>query len=110
MMRKENSTNYINRSYLIDECVLSKALEKITGRWKIQILFLIHFKENRFSQLKHRLPQISDRMLGLRLHDLLEAKLILKRGSGTLTTYELSAKAQKLLPILEAITDWERGL
>jgi len=88
---------------------MTVALEMISGRWKMQILYCVHFGENRFSTIKKRIPRISDRMLGLRLGDLIEDGLILKSIQGDDVVYALTAKAQRLIPVLNQITDWYVG-
>lgn len=104
--RKATSSNYVNQRYLNEGCALSLAFETISGRWTSQILFCVYFGRNRFALIKKELPRISDQILGLRLKQLLEHKLITKKKSELEFHYELTSKGEKLIQLLDDLTEW----
>lgn len=105
--RKTSSSNSVNRAYLANDCALTVALEMLSGRWTTQVLFVIHFGENRFSMIKKRLPGISDQLLGLRLNHLMENKLIIKKEIAGEKFYSLTDRAEKLVLILDQLGSWQ---
>jgi len=108
--RKPNSSNFQNRTVLARECALSAALERISGRWKMQTLYAIKLGEARFSRIKKRLPGISDRMLGLRLEELAEEGLIAKDVARLGVEYRLLPQGQRLMEIMDDVMAWSGGL
>ncbi len=90
-------------------CGVELALEFIGGKWKTVIL--AHLKEGalRYGQLRERIPALSDKMLTQRLADLQTLGLVRKRkngGRGAQSSYELTARAMTLRPVLTALNEW----
>ncbi|HEY5824404.1 MAG TPA: winged helix-turn-helix transcriptional regulator [Cyclobacteriaceae bacterium] len=73
--RKKNST-YARNEESIVECDLTYAINKIGGRWKLQILDKLENGKLRFSELKKAFPLITERMLTLQLRALEKDGLI----------------------------------
>lgn len=109
-MKKEDSTNSINKVFLHNSCKVNEALDLISGRWKAIIIFHIAEKANRFSLLKAALLQkISDQTLGRQLKELEKSNLIGKTfipGFPARVDYYLTANGEALLPILNALDEW----
>lgn len=108
-MKKENSSNAINKEFLHRSCKVNEAMDLISGRWKALIIIFIGEKTNRFSLLKAVLGNISDQTLGRQLKELENAKLITKTiipGVPVRVDYELTKKGKSLLPILDALEEW----
>ena len=105
--RKRNSSNFINRTYLEKECVLTNAIEIIGSRWTVQVLYALNFGDDRFSKIKTRLRGISDQSLGTRIKHLQDVRLIQKNTKDNDITYALTARAKRLIKILDALVDWQ---
>jgi DNA-binding HxlR family transcriptional regulator len=86
-----------------------RAIELIGGRWTGPILQILMAGPARFAQLRDTIPQISDRMLSERLHEL-EAEGIVVRAvipaSPVRVEYALSEKGRQLQGSLEAVGRW----
>src|SRR3546814_686022 len=55
---------------------LRHALMLIAGKWKLEILWLLHHRIHRFGELKRSIPRMSQHMLTLQLRELEEDGLI----------------------------------
>src|SRR3546814_2919492 len=55
---------------------LRHALMLIAGKWKLEILWLLHHRIHRFGELKRSIPGMSQHMLTLQLRELEEDGLI----------------------------------
>jgi DNA-binding HxlR family transcriptional regulator len=108
-MRKENSTNAINRENLINQCPVNYTLELIGGRWKTLILFNLQNKPLRFSELKRSLPGVTEKMLTQQLREL-EADNLLTRTVypevPPRVEYALTDLGKSLHPVLTNIARW----
>ncbi len=108
-MIKQNSSNALNKAFLLNACRINGALELIAGRWKA--LILIHISEgvNRFSLLKNVLPSISDQALGKQLKTLEKDGLLSREIVAEVpvrVNYHLTEKSTALLPILSDLSNW----
>lgn len=87
-------------------------IEKIEGRWILQILICLNAREHRFSELRAAIPRISSNILTDRLRAL-ERTGIVERyplpppALGQI--YSLGAAAAGLEPILAALANWQAG-
>src|SRR6202047_1904161 len=89
-----------------------KALGVLTGKWKLEILWLLNQRLHRFGQLRRAIPGITQHMLTAQLREL-EADGLVRR---TLyaevpprVEYEITQKARRLEPVFEAILTWARA-
>ncbi|WP_421765134.1 winged helix-turn-helix transcriptional regulator [Ekhidna sp.] len=108
-MRKTTSTNYENLQILEMSCGLSYAVELITGRWKVNILWYLTKGVNRYGQLKKNIEGISEKMLTQRLKDLEYDGLILRKDFHTVpphVEYSLSKAGELLVPVLNQLCRW----
>lgn len=107
-VRKQNSTYSKNEKW-ISECDLTYAVQKISGRWKLQILSLLEDHTLRFSELKKEFPSITERMLILQLkaleHDGLIKRMIYAEVP-LRVEYELTEMSTELRPILKQLSNW----
>jgi DNA-binding HxlR family transcriptional regulator len=90
-------------------CGVEFALAMVGGKWKPVIL--AHLKEGalRYSELRARIPALSDKMLTQRLKELTALGLVRRRksgGRGAHSSYELTVRARSLRPALTALNDW----
>jgi len=108
-MRKVQSTNYEHQNALAADCGLTYAMLLLSGRWKINILWMVKNGVNRYGLLKSSIAGISEKMLTERLKDLENIGLIDRLDFQTTpphVEYSLSEAGLLLSPILEALTEW----
>jgi DNA-binding HxlR family transcriptional regulator len=106
--RKKNSTYSRNEETLI-ECDLTYAINKIGGRWKLQLLDQLERGKQRFSDLKRAFPGITERMLTLQLKTMEQDGLIKRTVHAEVpprVEYELTPQAKELTPILSQLSAW----
>lgn len=106
---KETSTNFANRTALADECPEVYTANMIGGQWALVICSWLMSGKLRFSELKIRLPNITERMLTLQLRRL-EASNIVKRTVYAevppRVDYELTPIGYELKPVIQALEIW----
>lgn len=90
-------------------CPVDATISKIGGKYKAVILF--HLKQNilRYSEIKKKIPGITDKMLAQQLRELENDELIVRTIYPVIppkTEYSLSELGQTLAPILDALCDW----
>ena len=109
-MKKEQSTNYLNKQFLIQVCELNSAISMISGQWKSQIVYSISQGNNRFHLLQNELPHISETVLARQLKELESHAILIKQDiPDTIPKgikYLLTNKGTDLVPILENLCDW----
>jgi DNA-binding HxlR family transcriptional regulator len=88
-----------------------EAVELIGKRWTGAIVDALLPGPLRFSAIAHSVPQISDRLLSIRLREL-EGKGIVARhvldGAPVRVEYALTSKGRALEPAIGALRDWAR--
>lgn len=105
-MKKENSTNSENDRILQNYCNAHKILSKISGRWKVSILFALKDNKLNYSDFKTALPSsITDRVLTKQLKELQESELIENDKDKTKSEYFLTEAGKKVLNLLQYIND-----
>jgi DNA-binding HxlR family transcriptional regulator len=89
-----------------------KALGVLTGKWKLEILWLLNLRMHRFGELRRAIPGITQHMLTAKLREL-EADRLVKRTIYAevppRVEYEITPKARRLAPVFEAIRSWAQG-
>ncbi|AXY73561.1 transcriptional regulator [Paraflavitalea soli] len=107
--RKLTSTNAINREQLIEFCGMIYAVDMLGGRWKLLILYKLEARTLRFSELKKRIPNITDRMLTLHLQELEKNGLVLRNAYAEVpprVEYQLTESAKQLIPVWKQLEEW----
>lgn len=111
--RKEASSNAQNQRTLARACVANEVLERISRRWKMQILYSIRRGVGTFGALKVELPGVSDHVLGRRLRELTLEGLVLRRevtgAAPPRATYAITRRGGALLAIMQGLCDWAEG-
>jgi len=111
-MRKLTSTNAENEAYLHAICPMQAALDLLSGRWKLLLLWYISLGATRFSLLQARIPA-SGKMLSQQLKELQASGLITKTAYAEVPPrieYALTERARALLTALQQLNEWGRGL
>jgi DNA-binding HxlR family transcriptional regulator len=90
-------------------CAVELAVDVIGGKWRPVIL--AHLKEgvHRYSELRRRMPAVSEKMLTQRLRELETDGLVVRYDHKTAAPhveYQLTAEGLSLVPVLQALHDW----
>ena len=89
-----------------NNCPLSACMDAIGGAWTANILWYLRGGPRRFSELRHDIPDISAKMLTVRLREL-EKKYIVERSvlptSPPSVEYCLTDLGHELMPAIEGI-------
>lgn len=107
---KPGSSNACNRLILSESCEVNEVLLNISSRWKMQILHSIAAGRSQFSLLKKAFPSLSDQVLGKRLSELTDDKLVVKsilaEKSPIQIIYTPTHKGNELLKIIDDLHKW----
>lgn len=86
-----------------------EAMRPLTGKWKLEILWQLAQRRQRFGELKRSLTGITQHMLSLRLREL-EAEGLITRtvyAENVLRVeYEISEAVHGLKPVFQAVVAW----
>ncbi|ADB29500.1 transcriptional regulator, HxlR family [Kribbella flavida DSM 17836] len=96
-----------SRSYR-DSCGIARALDVVGERWALLVVRELLLEPQRFSELRHALPNISSNLLADRLRELEHRGVIRRRPAATerAQAYELTEWGRKLEPMLAALGEW----
>ncbi|MFD1848554.1 winged helix-turn-helix transcriptional regulator [Oceanobacillus bengalensis] len=93
-----------------DYCRVEDALGILVGKWKpIILLILLQEGTNRFSDLKRRMPGITQKMLTKQLRELEEEDIVQRVVYPQVppkVEYSITEYGRSLEPILEAMHEW----
>ncbi len=94
-----------------DGCPVEAALEQISGKWKGLVIYHLLNETLRFSELKRRVGDVTQRSLTKQLREL-EADGIINRTVFPVVPpkveYCLTEKGHRLSPVVEALHYWGR--
>ena len=85
------------------------ALGALTGKWKLEILFLLGLRLYRFGELRRAIPGITQHMLTATLRELERDGLVNRTVYPEVpprVEYEMTSKARRLAPVFDAILKW----
>ncbi|GAA0765915.1 helix-turn-helix transcriptional regulator [Ideonella azotifigens] len=106
---KERSSVQKNKQAVLEVCPVTYVMERIGGYWKPVILYELSFGEMRYSELRRRMPGISEKVLIQQLKQL-EADGLLTREARPVVpphvTYSLTLAGRDMLPVMRAMVDW----
>lgn len=104
--------------YMKDQCLkyeicpMVLVQDLLSGKWKILILWYLSRKSLRFSDIKKRLPNATQKMLTMQLRSLEEDKLIYRKVYPVVppkVEYGLTEVGKRILPILEMMHSFGSG-
>lgn len=90
-------------------CPVAKAAQLLEGRWTTRIVRDLLGGTKRYSQLLHSLERISPKVLSARLQFLEQQGIVHKTTYPEVpprTEYYLTARGEKLRPIIEAMAEF----
>ena len=94
------------------DCSVAATSELIGSKWTALIIHDLSEGPRRFTQLEHACPGISPRTLSERLDMLEEQEIVIRQTypeSPPRVEYELTAKGEALLPIIDAMRKFGRS-
>ena len=98
----------------IYHCAMDITMDYIGGKWKTVVLWYLKNGTHRFAELKKLIPDITEKMLSIQLKTLEEDGLITRKAYGTKppirVEYSLTEFGKTLIPALNAIAKWGRGI
>lgn len=99
-------TRVVNR---LPSLPIERALKAISGRWKAVILYHLLDGPKRLSELKRRLPQISQKVLVQQLRELEEHRLVHREvfsQAPPRVDYSATPLGLSLEPVMLALCEW----
>jgi DNA-binding HxlR family transcriptional regulator len=90
-------------------CAVALTAEFVGGKWKSVILFYLLDGTLRFSELRRKIPGITQRMLTLQLRELEADGIVLRIVHPVVpprVEYRLTPFGQTLEPVLRHMADW----
>jgi len=103
----KNQTNDRNETNMHDE--MRRAFALLSGKWKLEIMWLLNQRIYRFGELRKAIPGITQHMLTAQLRELEEDGLVSRTVFAEVpprVEYEITQKARGLGPTMEALTTW----
>ena len=106
-----------SKAYKLDDrlyhCALDITMNYIGGKWKCVVLWYLRRKTLRFSELKQRIPDITEKMLSLQLKALEADGIIQRKVFGEKppirVEYSMTEFGKSLIPVINAIAKWGRN-
>lgn len=88
---------------------MRRAFAMLSGKWKLEIMWLLHQRVHRFGELRKAISGITQHMLTAQLRELEADGLITRTVFAEVpprVEYEMTAKARGLGPTMEALAIW----
>lgn len=88
---------------------MRRAFLMISGKWKLEILWLLNLRVHRFGELRKGMPGITQHMLTAQLRELEKDGLISRTVFAEVpprVDYALTDKARGLAPVMDALITW----
>lgn len=88
---------------------MRRAFALLSGKWKLEIMWLLNHRIYRFGELRKAIPAITQHMLTAQLRELEKDGLVSRTVYAEVpprVEYEITNKARGLGPTMEALTEW----
>ncbi|MGM4963012.1 winged helix-turn-helix transcriptional regulator [Tardiphaga sp. 1201_B9_N1_1] len=88
---------------------MRRAFALLSGKWKLEIMWLLNERVYRFGELRKAIPGITQHMLTAQLRELEADGLVSRTVFAEVplrVDYEITLKARGLGPTMEALTAW----
>ncbi|WP_027152462.1 helix-turn-helix domain-containing protein [Mesorhizobium sp. WSM2561] len=88
---------------------MRRAFALLSGKWKLEIMWLLNQRVYRFGELRKAIPGITQHMLTAQLRELEGDGLVSRTVFAEVpprVEYEITPKARGLGPTMEALTAW----
>lgn len=94
---------------LSPRCPIRTTLEMLGGKWKLLLIYQLSQGPLRFSELKERIPAISEKMLYQELRSLMESRLVERteyKETPLRVEYALTEQGCLALPLIKEMRDF----
>lgn len=91
---------------------IRRSLSIFGGKWKLEILWLLHQRMHRFNELRRAIPGVTQHMLTVQLRELENDGLVRRTIYAEIpprVEYEVTDDAARLKPVFEAILEFMHG-
>jgi len=88
---------------------MRRAFALLSGKWKLEIMWLLHQRVHRFGELRKAIPGITQHMLTVQLRELEADGLVSRTVFAEVpprVEYEITGKALGLGPTMAELTTW----
>lgn len=88
---------------------LRRALLIIAGKWKLEILWMLHHRVHRFGELRRAIPGVSQHMLTVQLRELERDGLVTRTVFAEVpprVEYAMTAATKALEPTIISLLSW----
>ncbi|MBT3188579.1 MAG: helix-turn-helix transcriptional regulator [Anaerolineae bacterium] len=90
-------------------CPVTATISVIGGKWKSIILWILYQDTHRFSELKRKIPKITQKMLTQQLRELERDGVVHREVYPVVppkVEYSLTERGHTLSPLLKSIAEW----
>lgn len=90
-------------------CGLDLIGEVLYGKWKIRLLWFIHQGHKRPSELQHKIPDATRRVLNIQLKELEDHELVVRKIYPVVppkVEYSLTEFGESLIPVISSLGNW----
>lgn len=90
-------------------CPVDAALEVISGKWKMRILWTLTQEPHRYGELHRAIPRVTEKMLAQQLRALCEDGLVHRESYPEVpprVEYSLTERGRALTPHLRRLGEW----
>ncbi len=87
-------------------CGVELALHVLGGKWRVVILAHVKEGAQRYSELRRRIPAMSQKMLTQRVRELVDGGLLARREGA----YALTERGERARTVLRALNGWGESL
>lgn len=108
-LKKHDTCHMKDKCLKYDVCPMVLMQNMIAGKWKILILWYLSYNVLRFSDIKKKLPDVTQKMLTQQLRSLEEDKLIYRKVYPVVppkVEYGLTDIGKRVIPVLEMMHDF----
>jgi DNA-binding HxlR family transcriptional regulator len=107
---QENHVTLVIPDVLEEGCATRQALERLSAKWRVLLIYALLAGPQRHAELRRRLPGITQKVLTETLRgmesDGLVARRVLKETAPQHVEYELTTLGKTLQEPLAAVCDW----
>lgn len=103
----KNQTNEGSEPNMHNE--MRRAFALLSGKWKLEIMWLLNQRVYRFGELRKAIPGVTQHMLTAQLRELEADGLVTRKVYAEVpprVEYEITEKARGLGPVMESLTLW----
>ncbi len=90
-------------------CPIRTTLEMLGGKWKLLIIYQLYQEKLRLSEIRRRIPGISEKMLIQELKSLTDSNLVKRINYGEVpprVEYQLTEMGAEVIPLIDHLRDF----